>query len=211
MYHWFTVSCQSLIYSKATQLYVITFFLCSFPLQCMTVYYWDIVQCITVPHLRTSLFIHSKPYSFHLPVPTSQHTPLPPPAHKHSLTSVSLCLFCCCCSLAELCLTLCDPMNGRTPGFPFLHYLPEFAQTHVHLVSDAIQPSYPLSPLSPLAPSLSWHQGLFLMSWFFASDDQSIGALAAVLLMNILGWFPLGLTGLISLLSKDSQESSLAP
>ena len=84
----------------------------------------------------------------------------------------------------KTCMTLCDLPSS---DFPFLHYLPEFAQTHVRLVSDAIQPSYPLSPLSPLAPSLSWHQGLFLMSWFFASDDQSIGALAAVLLMNILG------------------------
>ena len=90
-------------------------------------------------------------------------------------------------SVTQSCLTLCDPMNRSTPGLPVHHQLLEFIQTHVHLVSDAIQPSYPLSPLSPLAPSLSWHQGLFLMSWFFASDDQSIGALAAVLLMNILG------------------------
>ena len=52
-------------------------------------------------------------------------------------------------------------MNCRTPGFPILHYLPEFAQTHVHWVSNAIQPSYPLSPSSPPALNLYQHQGLF--------------------------------------------------
>ena len=58
-------------------------------------------------------------------------------------------------------LTLCDPMNCNTPGFPLLYYLPEFAQTHVHQVSDATQPSHPLSPPSLHALSLSHHQGLF--------------------------------------------------
>ena len=53
--------------------------------------------------------------------------------------------------------TLCDPMNCSTPGFPVLHHLPEFAQTHVHWVSDAIQPSHPLSSPSPLALNLSQH------------------------------------------------------
>ena len=52
-------------------------------------------------------------------------------------------------------------MNCSTPGFSVLHYLPEFAQTHVHWVSDAIQPSHPLSASSPLAFSLSQHQGIF--------------------------------------------------
>ena len=50
---------------------------------------------------------------------------------------------------------LCNPMNYSTPGFPVLHYLLEFAQTHVHWVSDAIQPSHPLLPASPLAVNLS--------------------------------------------------------
>ena len=60
------------------------------------------------------------------------------------------------------CLTLCDPTNCSTPGFPVLHYRPEFVQTHVHWVSDAIQPSHPLwSPPSPPALNLSQHQGLF--------------------------------------------------
>ena len=56
-------------------------------------------------------------------------------------------LFCCYCSVAPLCLTLCGSRDCRTPGFPVLHHLPESAQTHVHWVSDAIQSSYPLLPL----------------------------------------------------------------
>ena len=65
------------------------------------------------------------------------------------------------CSVAKSCLTLCDPLDSSTPGFPVLQYLPEFAQTYVHWVGDAIQPSHPLSPSSPFAASLSQHQGLF--------------------------------------------------
>ena len=65
-----------------------------------------------------------------------------------------------CCSVAKLCPTLCDPMICSTPGFSVLHYLPEFAQTHVHWVSDAIQPFHPLSPPSPLAYNLSQYQAL---------------------------------------------------
>ena len=66
----------------------------------------------------------------------------------------------CCCSVAQPCLTLCDPTNGSTPGFPVLHCLPEFAQIHVHWVSKVIQPFHPLLPPSPLALNLSQHQGL---------------------------------------------------
>ena len=65
-----------------------------------------------------------------------------------------------CCSVAQSFLTLCNLMDCSTPGFPVLHYLPEFAQTHVHWVGDAVQPSHPLSSRSP-AFSLSQHQGLF--------------------------------------------------
>ena len=68
---------------------------------------------------------------------------------------------CCCCSVTKLYPTLCNPMDCSTPGFPVLHYLPEFAQTHVSWVVDAIQPTHPLLPPSPLALSLSQHQGLF--------------------------------------------------
>ena len=69
--------------------------------------------------------------------------------------------YCCCCSIAKLCPTLCDLMDSSKPGFLVFHCLLEFAQTYVHSVSDAIQPSHPLSPPSPLAFNLSPHQGLF--------------------------------------------------
>ena len=64
-------------------------------------------------------------------------------------------------SVAQLCPTLCNPMNRSAPGLTVHHQLPEFTQTHVHLVSDAIQPSHPLSSPSPLAPNPSQHQSLF--------------------------------------------------
>ena len=64
-------------------------------------------------------------------------------------------------SVAQLCPTLCDPMNRSTPGLPVYHQLPEFTQTHVHQFSDAIQPSHPLSSPSPPAPNPSQHQSLF--------------------------------------------------
>ena len=64
-------------------------------------------------------------------------------------------------SVAQSCPTLCDPMNRSTPGLPVHHQLPEFTQTHVHRVSDAIQPSHLLSFPSPPAPNPSQHQGLF--------------------------------------------------
>ena len=60
-----------------------------------------------------------------------------------SITSLS------CCLVAKLCLTLCDPVDWSTPGFPVLHHLLEFAHTHVHCIGDAVQPSYSLSPCSP--------------------------------------------------------------
>ena len=64
-------------------------------------------------------------------------------------------------SVAQLCPTLCDPMNCSMPGLPVHHQLLEFTQTHIHRVSDAIQPSHPVSSPSPPAPNLPQHQGLF--------------------------------------------------
>ena len=64
-------------------------------------------------------------------------------------------------SVAQLYPTFCDPMNRRTPGLPVHHKLPQFTQTHVHRVGDAIQTSHPLSSPSPLDPNPSQHQGLF--------------------------------------------------
>ena len=64
-------------------------------------------------------------------------------------------------SVAQSCPTLCDPTNRSTPGLTVHHQLPEFTQTHAHRVSDAIQPSHPLSSPSPPAPNPSQHQSLF--------------------------------------------------
>ena len=64
-------------------------------------------------------------------------------------------------SVAQSCLTLCDPMNHSTQGLPVHHQLPQSTQTHVHQVGDAIQPSHPLSSPSPPAPNPSQHQGFF--------------------------------------------------
>jgi len=78
--------------------------------------------------------------------------------HTHIHTYVTSVQF---SSVAQSCPTLCDPMNRSTPGLPVHHQFPEFTQTHLHRVSDAIQPSHPLSPPSPPAPSPSQHQSLF--------------------------------------------------
>ena len=94
------------------------------------------------------------------------------------------CMF-CCCSVDKLCWTLCNPVDWGTPGFPVLHYLPEFAQTHVRWIGDAIQPSHSLSPPFSSGPQSFPASGSLLMSQFFASDGQSTGALASVLPMNI--------------------------
>ena len=87
-------------------------------------------------------------------------------SHLHSdppstMTHARLQMICCCCSVAKPCPTHCDPMNCSMPGFPVLHYVPQFAENHAHWVSDAIQPSHPLSSPSLPALNLSQHQGLF--------------------------------------------------
>ena len=123
-------------------------------------------------------------------------------------------------SVAQLCLTFCDPMDGSTPGFHAVctasvirdislrtvhHPLTEFTQTDVHWVGDALQPSHPLSSSSPPAFNLSQHQGSFHMSQLFTSCSYisiRTSALASVLQMNIQDWFPLGWTSSISLQSK---------
>ena len=72
-------------------------------------------------------------------------------------------------SVIQLSPTLCDPINHSTPGLPVHHKLQEFTQTHVHRVSDAIQPLHPLSSPSPPAPNPSQHQGLF--QWVNSSHE----------------------------------------
>ena len=106
-------------------------------------------------------------------------------------------------SVAQLCLTLFDPMNRSTPGLPVHHQLPEFTQTHIHRVGDAIQPSHLLSSPFPPAPNPSQHQS-FPVSQVSAWGGQRIGvsALASVLPMNTRDWSSLEWTGWIFLQSK---------
>ena len=125
-------------------------------------------------------------------------------AHSILVRSFNVRLFLESCSVAHSCSALCDPMDFSTPGFLVLYYLLELAQAHAHWVNGAIQPSHPVAPFS------SWPQSFpasrsFIMCWLLASGGQSIGASAStsVLPVNIQGLFLLGLTGLISLMSKD--------
>ena len=105
--------------------------------------------------------------------------------------------------LSQSCPTLWDPMDWSMPGFLVHHQLLKLAQTHVLQVNDTIQTSHPVIPFSSFLQSFP-ASGCFLMSQFFASAGQSIGASASasVLPMNIQDWSPLRLTGLISLPSK---------
>ena len=111
--------------------------------------------------------------------PNSSHSPLPPWCPY--ICSLCFCPYLCFTnrfiytifldstymrsvqfrSVAQSCPTLCDPVDCSMLGLPVHHHLPEFTQTHVHRVSDAIQPSHPLSSPSPLAPNPSQHQSLF--------------------------------------------------
>ena len=104
-------------------------------------------------------------------------------------------------SFTQSCSTLCNPMNCSTPGLPVHHQLPEFTQTHVHWVSDAIQSSHPL--FSP-SPSTFKASGSFPVSQVFISGGQNTGVsvLTSVLPMNTQDRLPLGWTGWISLQSK---------
>ena len=101
-------------------------------------------------------------------------------------------------SVTQSCPTLCNPMDCSTPGLPVHHQLPEFTQTHVCWVSDAIQPSHLLSSPSPPAFNLSQHQGLF--KWVSSSHNLAI----SVLPMNTQDWSPLGWP-------RNSQESFPTP
>ena len=115
-----------------------------------------------------------------------------------------------CCSVTKLCPTLCNPMDGSMPSSSVLCYLLELAQIHVHWVRNAcyLAISSSVTPFSFCLQSFPAAES-FPVSWLCASGDQSVGAsaLASVLPMNIQGWFPLGFTGLISLLSKGLLRS----
>ena len=108
-------------------------------------------------------------------------------------------------SVAQSCPTLCNPKDCNTSGFPVHHQLQKLAQTHVHQVREAIQPSHPLSSPSLPAFNLSQHQGLF--KWVSSSHQvakvlEFLSASTSVLPMNTQDWFPIGWTGWISLQSK---------
>ena len=106
-------------------------------------------------------------------------------------------------SVIQLCPTLCNPMDCSMPGFPVHNQLMELAKTHVHRVGDAIQPSHLLSSLL-LLPTIFPCIRVFSVSQFFTSGGQSIGVSVStsVFPMNTRDWFPLGLSGWISLQSK---------
>ena len=113
-------------------------------------------------------------------------------------------------AVAQSCPTLCDPMKRSPPGLPVNHQLPEFTQTHVHRVSDAIQPSHPLSSPSPPAPNPSQHQGLF--QWVTSSHEVA-KVLEFQLQHHSFQWTPrtdLLQNGLVGspCSPRDSQESS---
>ena len=116
-------------------------------------------------------------------------------------------------SVAQSCLTLCYPMDCSTPGLPVHHQLPEFTQTHVRRVGDAIPPSHPPSSPSPTAINLSQHQSLF--QWV-SSSHQVAKVLEFQLQHQSFQWTPrtdLLLDGLVGTpcSPRDSQESSLTP
>ena len=106
-----------------------------------------------------------------------------------------------CCLVAKSCSALCDPMNCSTPDLPVLHYLPLFAQIYVHWVKDAIQQSHPLLPAFP--PALNFFSSIRVFSneltLHFSGQSIAASASPSVLPVNIQGWFPLGLSVLISL------------
>ena len=107
-------------------------------------------------------------------------------------------------SVAQLCLTLCNPMDCSTPGLPVHIQLPEFTWTHVHWISDAMQPSHSL--LFPSLPAFNLSQHLGLFKWVSSSHQVAkvigVPASTSILPMNIQDWFPLRWTGWISLQSK---------
>ena len=94
-------------------------------------------------------------YPLHTDLPLAFHGSFKVQVNSESSKSVQF------SSVTQLCPTLCDPMTRSTPGLPVHHQLPEFTQTQVHRVSDAIQPSHPLSSPSPPAPNRPQHQSLF--------------------------------------------------
>ena len=119
-------------------------------------------------------------------------------------------------SVTQSCQTLRDPMNRSTPGLPVHHQLPEFTQTHVHRVGDAIQPSHPLSSPSPPAPNPSQHQGLFHKStlrmrwpkyWSFSFSISPSNEHPGLISFRIdCGWISLQSKGLSRIFSNTTVQ-----
>ena len=132
-----------------------------------------------------------------------------------SLRHTELDIFWTCCWVTQSCPTLCNPMDCSMPGFPVHHRLLEFAQIHAHLISDAIQPSHPLSSPSPPAFSLSQHQGLFQWVtsggniWSFSFSISPFSEYSR-LISFVIDWFDLlAVQGTLkSLLQNHSLEAS---
>ena len=121
-----------------------------------------------------------------------------------------------CCSVTKSCPALCNPMDCSTPGFPLLHRLSEFAQTHVHWVGDAIQPSHPLSSPSPPALNLSHYQGLSQgvncsMRWpkYWSFSSSPFNEYSGLISCRI-DWFDLAIQGTLkSLLQHHNFKTSV--
>ena len=143
---------------------------------------------------------------------TLQFTPLIGDKLPLFLSKAKLSACVTCCSVAQLCLTLCNSRDCSTPGFLGLHYLPGFVQTHVHWVSDAIQPSHPLLPssphaLNPFPASVLSNESAFCIRWpkfwiFSFSIHPSI-EYSGLISFRIDYWFPC--------YPWDSQEFPPAP
>ena len=118
-------------------------------------------------------------------------------------------------SVAQSCPTLCDPMNRSTPGLPIHHQLPEFTQTHVHRVSDAIQPSHPLSspsPLPPIPPSISIFSNESTLRmrwpkyWSFSFSIILSKEIPGLISFRRTGWIPLQSKGLSRVFSNTTVQ-----
>ena len=118
-----------------------------------------ILEWVAVPYSRVSSYPGREPASPTAPALAGGFFITKPPG----MLSVEF------SSVTQSCPILWDSMNHSTPGLPVHHQFPEFTQTHVHWVGDAIQPSHPLSSPSPLTPNPSQHQGLF--QWVNSSHE----------------------------------------
>ena len=134
---------------------------------------WPWASYIT--SLSQSLSIKEESNSAHLTDCLEDIMPLNLLTQYQTLSNSKIIAWYCFHSVSWSCLTLCNPMDCSTPGFPVLPSLLELAQIHVHWINDTIQPSYPLPPSSPLALNFLPASGSFPMSQLFASGGQSIG------------------------------------